>query len=350
MGAIALVGVSAIATGVRAEGEKRPESFDVAAQNAQPVHEPGALAALLSPLVSECTKGEGDDDLAARQCSALRDWALAELRAGTYLGVGDDLAVSVGPFDPAEKKIDLEVRGCLACARPLRLETGAGEAAQRFVTTRVPKAIQARTSKVVGLDVGFHDVPLADERAAEAWRKKMTSRLRVQFVFRVGGGWKSGTGDKVYEGISFVPIAHRVVDKCTGKVIASDPPSSVGNGEDLAAREALRDATCPDEPTEAERRAAEEASLPTQIAKKDVNFVIQSARERLHACATEFEETGTVPTHIVVAPNGKVESVTLAPPWDKRPVGFCVRSAVKALQFPRFRGDKMPLDYPLRLE
>jgi hypothetical protein len=337
------------ASPARAEGEKRPESFDVAAQNAQPVYEAGALAALLQPLVVDC--GKGEDDLAQRQCAALRDWALAELRAGTYLGVGDDLAVAIGPYDPSEKKIELEVRGCLSCARPLRLDTGAGgEPAQRFVTTRIPKAIQARSAKVVGIDVGFHDVPVADERAAEAWRKKMASRLRVQFVFRVGAPWKSGSGDKVYEGVAFVPIAHRVVDKCTGKVIASDPPSAVGTGEDPTAREALRDASCPDEPTEAEVRAREEAALPVQLAKRDVNAVVQSARERLHACATEFEETGTVPTRIVVAPSGKVDSVTLSPPWDKRPVGFCVRSTVKSLQFPRFRGDKLIFDYALRLE
>jgi hypothetical protein len=337
--------------GVARAEEKRPESFDAAAQNAQSVYEPGALATLLQPLVAECPKGDGNDDLAQRQCAALREWALTELRAGTYIGAGDDLAVAIAPFDPVEKKLELEVRGCLACVRPLKIDTGGGgEPALRFVTTRVPKAIQAKSGKVVGLDVAFHEVSQPDERSAEAWRKKMASRLRVQFVFRIGAPWKSGSGDKVYEGVAFVPIAHRIVDKCSGKVIASDPPSSVGNGEDPAAREALRDASCPDEPTETELRAREEAALPLQLAKKDVNAVVSTIRERLHACATEFEETGTVPTKIVVAPSGKVESVTLQPPWDKRPVGFCVRSTVKSLTFPRFRGDKMIFDYALRLE
>src|SRR5690606_1540692 len=131
------------------------------------------------------------------------------------------------------KKLELEVHGCLACLRPLTLDPGPGKgsAVQRFVTTRVPQSISAKQKKGVGLDLAFHPVSLPDAKAAEAWRKKMAGRLKVQFVFRIGAPWASGgrasgeaasTGAEpggegaakpAFEGVTFIPIAHRVIDK-----------------------------------------------------------------------------------------------------------------------------------------
>src|SRR5439155_20362383 len=87
-------------------------------------------------------------------------------------------------------------------------------------TTRVPKAI--RGGKAVGLDVGFYGVALPDQATAARFVRQTVPRLTTQFVFRVGPVWKSG--DKI-QGVTFVPIAQRVFDRCSGKVYASEPPS-----------------------------------------------------------------------------------------------------------------------------
>jgi hypothetical protein len=303
-------------------------SFEEAASAARPVRD---LGDLVEPLFVDC---KSDDDLEARQCQAVRDW-LIETRAGeTFVGFGDEAALSFAPYDASEKKLQLEVSGCLACGKPLKLE---GDDRPRFVTTRVPKSIRA--GHAVGLEVGFDEVTIDDEAAAQKWQKKMGQRLRVQFVFKLGATWKSGT----FEGVTFVPIAHRVVDRCTGKVVASDPPSTTD-------AQATPDEHCPVELTEAERLAQEEAGLPEQLTNIDINMAMAKLRSRVHDCAAEFEVAGTAVARLVVLKSGKFESITMQPPFDKTPTGYCLRTAIQSVTMPRFRGAKMIINYPFQLK
>jgi hypothetical protein len=333
-----LVALCFLHTVVRAE---KPSSFEVAAAGAETVTSASELAYLLSPLFLDedgCKADVGDDELAVEQCLAARDAAAARLPGRTFVALGDDSALSFAPWDPAEKKLELELHGCLACTRPLSLSDGK----PRFVTTRVPKAISAKQHKVVGLDLGFHDIDMASDKAANEWLGKMKSRLRVQFVFKVGPVWKSGAA---FEGVTFVPIAHRVVDRCSGKIIVSEPAS---NGPTLAQPAALRDATCPDELSEDEQKRREFAARPEKLTTKQINQVMSKARQTALDCFTEFEEHGAVAVHMIVDQSGTIETLQILAPHDKSAVGFCVRNAIRnaGLSFPKFRGEKMKLNYP----
>ena len=308
--------------------EPKAATFEDAMANAQPVAD---LKDLFGPLFANCKK---DDEFEARQCASVRDSLIQSNREQTWVALGDESALSFNPYDPSEKKLEMEISGCIACGQPLRFE---GDDKPHFVTTRVPKAIKA--GKAVGLEVGFDDVALSDEKTAESWQKKMAPRLRVQFVFKLGPQWKSGS----FDGITFVPVAHRIIDRCNGKVIASDPPST-------ADAQPMPDATCPAELTPEQQRAQEQAALPEQLSTIQINQSMSTLRSRVHDCYTEFEVAGTAIVRLVVSGDGKLETVLVLPPFDKTPTGYCLRTALKALQLPRFKGEKMIITYPFKLQ
>jgi hypothetical protein len=170
-------------------------------------------------------------------------------------------------------------------------------------------------------------------------------RLRVQFVWRLGEPWKSGPG---FEGVSFSPVAYRIFDRCTGVIYASEPASAPSDKVGQ-----YRDATCPapeDDLTEEERQAkAERASLPLQLSRQQIEAAMAPMQERAHDCFTEFETSGTVNVELVVSPSGQLESVRLPPPFDKSPAGYCLKGPLAKLTFPKFRGEKMKIKFPLYL-
>ena len=302
------------------------ENFEAALGEATPVPD---LTRFFDPLFADCTR---DDELQARQCSSIREWLVDKMKGETFSAVGDESALAWAPYDPSEKKLELDVQGCLACGRPLSID-----GKPRFATTRVPKAIKA--GHAVGLDLGFHDVTMKDEKEAAAWQKKMEPRLRVQFVFRVGPVWKSGT----FEGVTFVPVAHRVFDKCNGKVVASDPPSAKD-------AQPIPDDSCPEELTPEQEKARDRAALPLQLTPKQINGALAAAREKVHDCYTEFEVAGTATVHLVVLGDGNIDALAILPPFDKTPTGYCIRASLKGTQFPHFRGEKMIVNYPFQLK
>jgi hypothetical protein len=302
-------------------------TFEQALDAAQPA---GDLAARLDPLFADCKR---DDDLDARQCATVRDAMLERLQAGTFVANGDESALTFSPWSAAEHQLTLEIQGCLACGKPLAI----GDR-QRFITTRVPKAIKA--GKAVGLDVGFHGVPLRDADAAAKWVKETLPRLRVQFVFRVGPVWHSGVGDKTYEGVTFVPVAHRVYDRCTGKVWGSEPPSQ---SPKIAS---AREADCPE--SDAERAARE--PLPEQLSRQQVVRAMRAIESKIHDCFVEFETNGTATVRLVVQGDGRVDQLNVLAPFDHTPTGYCVKTAVQqGLSLPRFAGAKMTITYPFML-
>jgi hypothetical protein len=308
---------------------EKPATFEQAMESAQPA---GELSQLLEPLFAEC---KSDDDLEARQCASVRDWHVEQLKASTFWSLGDESALSWEPYDPVEKKQELTVQGCLACGKPITIE-----GKPRFVTTRVPKAIKA--GHAVGLDVGFPSLEQPDSKTAEAFKKSMEPRLRVQFAWKLGPLWKSGG----FDGVTFVPVGYRVFDKCSGKIVASDPPSSAPTVNDA---QAMRDASCPEELSDAEKRRREEAALPEQLTPKMINQAMATVREKVLDCGSEFEQTGTATVKLVVEHDGSMEIAGISAPIDKTPAGYCIRTALKGTVFPRFRGEKMIISYPFKL-
>src|SRR5258708_4283267 len=104
----------------------KPENFEAALEGAVPVPD---LKSLLDPLFADCTR---PDDFETRRCTLMRDWLAERVRGETYIGVGDESALTFSPYDMMTRQIELEVHGCLACGRPLVFEEGG---APHFVTT-----------------------------------------------------------------------------------------------------------------------------------------------------------------------------------------------------------------------
>jgi hypothetical protein len=310
-------------------------SFEEAAAEEEAVAD---LGALVEPLFADCKR---DDELATRQCASIRDWSIERAHEKTFWAVSDASAIEWAPFDSSEKKLELQINGCLACGKPLILD-----GKPRFVSTRVPKAIKG--GHAVGLDVGFLGVAQPDEKAAAEFKKKYQNRLRVQFVFKLGSMWSSG-GDKGFQGVSFQPIAYRVFDRCTGKVFASEPPTSDEKGA-VAASQIARDATCPVELTDEQQRAKEWAERPEQLSPRQINVTLSPVKDRVHDCYSEFQVAGTASVKMMVDQEGKIETLDLASPWDKTPTGYCIRTALKGVTFPRFKGEKMTISYPFQVE
>jgi hypothetical protein len=266
----------------------------------------------------------------------VRAFLIGQLRAGTFTAFGDEAALTLSPYDSGEKKIELDLEGCLACTKPLEID-----GKPRFVTTRVPKSIAK--GRAVGLDVGFPTVSQPDQKAAAEWSERYGQRLKVEFVFRVGALWKSGP----FDGVAFVPLAWRVVDRCSGSIFASEPPSQ---GKSAPEALALKDASCPEELSEEEIKRREWAALPDQLSPKQINGAMATARDRVHDCAAEFESAGTATVKMVVGQNGAVQAMTLLPPFDKTPTGYCIKTALKGLTFPKFKGERMIITYPFQLQ
>jgi hypothetical protein len=76
---------------------------------------------------------------------------------------------------------------------------------------------------------------------------------------------------------------------------------------------------------------------------------LAGARERVRECYTEFQQAGTATVKMVVGKEGTIEAMTVSPPFDKTPTGFCIRSAIKGTSFPHFKQDKMTITYPFQL-
>lgn len=324
--------MAALLSVAQAEEPKKPAdrtpqamaTFEAALDGAEPA---GELTDRFDPLFADCKR---DDDLEARQCAAVRDLTLERLKGGTFVALGDEASLTWTPWAADEKQLGLELHGCLVCKKPLKL---GGSDEPRFVTNRVPKAIKA--GRAVGLDLGFYEVALPDQATAARFTRLTVPKLVTQFVFKIGPVWKSG--DKL-GGVTFVPLAQRIFDRCTGKVYASEPPSQ-------KPAEPQPDATCPaktpvvntDEP------------LPEQLSRDQVVKAMHAAEAKIHLCYLKYKQDGTVSVRMVLDGQSGIEGLQVAPPFEGTPTGNCVRKAIESASLGRFTGEKMTIVYPFLL-
>jgi len=256
------------------------------------------------------------------------------------------------------KELDIDVQGCLSCVHPIKLGDGKGGQVSRFVTTKVPRAIKG--GRAIGLDVATMQIAMATPEREAKWKKqekRVVPRLRTQFVFKLGPTWTSGG----FSGVDFVPLAYRIVDACSGEVIATSPATSAGKAEAQKSKVATPIAlqagdtlTCPapGEDLSPEERAAKEelAKLPARLSRDQIERGMSEVQERVHDCHVEFEESGTVQLRLLIEePTGRVKEVQIAPPFDKTPAGLCVRAALKGASFAKSRAATQEIKIPVYL-
>ncbi len=329
-----------------ASAQKR--SFEDLLADAEPVAD---LGRLIDPLFDNCDKG---DPLEARQCQGARTFLESEARSKIYVAVGDTAAINVSPYDAATKELDIDIQGCLACVHPIRLTDSKGAAVQRFITTKVPRAIKA--GHAIGLDVRTAQLMFATPERETRWKKqekKVVPRLRVQFIFKLGDTWSSGN----FSGAGFTPLGHRVFDACSGEVFDTFPALAEGERGKVAtpvllqAGDSLR-CPPPGEDFTAEEKAEKEAlaKLPAKLSRDAIEHGMSEVQERVHDCSVEFEETGTVQVRLLIeGATGRVRDAQISPPFDKTPAGLCVRAAMRSATFSRFRSETQEVRVPVSL-
>lgn len=327
------------------------------------------LATLIEPLYARC---EDRDDVPRRQCETIRGALLERLRGRTFVALAD-MAPDISPYDATAKEIDLEVSGCLACKAP-PLVSGQ----PRYLVTRPPRQEGGR---VVSAALATHQIDAPTKVQADRFLERVAPRLQVQHIFRVGAPFgEPTTADKAQGrpgdagklgavkspaakaplpvkaeaegaallGVSIIPVAHRVYDRCTGTVTASSHPS-------LGPARVVADRSCPkrgsEELSQAElQQEAQRAALPERLSSRQVEEALQPVQERIHDCYTEYREvSGTAKVQLTLGTEGKLTNIVLAPPFDKAEIGMCLRVQIKSATFPRFRGDPMKIDYAFQV-
>lgn len=182
-----VLGLVAVATPAAAD------SFEAQAQQATRA----PLADVIWPVVATCERG---DDTQQRQCKQVRD-RKRKAPPATYLVVADPGALAIGAWAADKKGVAVSVASCLDCKGV---------------------AIEGRRWQVVaaGDKRALYDAPraFADEVAAKTWRASLGTP-RVELVVKAPA--LAAKKDTVHVDV----VAWRVVDPCSGAIVAASPGS-----------------------------------------------------------------------------------------------------------------------------
>jgi hypothetical protein len=301
------------------------------------------IETLLSSIIERCDGEKRDLDRV--RCQATTAYLRRTLPTKTFAFTNDEPGVvTVSDYDAAVKGYHVALAGCVACSKPVTI----GKAKEpRFVTLKVPEAGADSLAKAVALS---HNTFGFDSLAeAKRWLDAERPFLRAEFLFQpqiVGDVWSFGAS----RGVALKLVGARVYNRCTGDVLVSKPPSTAMADRPGPAHE---DPACA-----ARASAASAAALPppppledrpSQLSQALIADAMAKIRPRVFACYQQFKVPGMVELAFVVAGNGTVQSVTVAPTWQGTPTGACVKEAAKDAHFAPFQLDEQKFTYPFFL-
>jgi outer membrane biosynthesis protein TonB len=96
--------------------------------------------------------------------------------------------------------------------------------------------------------------------------------------------------------------------------------------------------------------AADDGSLPEAPSREGITAAMGKIKGRVQACYEKFQQTGVATVEVSIAKTGKVQSATTSGKFADTDTGNCVAAAVKAANFPRFKGPTLKIDYPFLLQ
>jgi hypothetical protein len=297
------------------------------------------LAGLGWALTAPCN---GGDDLAQRQCRAVRDARVAVVRSSVFVVEGDSAAVSVGRWIPETKSAPVTVHGCIACIAPV--------GGVYVVASKAAPTWQGTVAQAAALDeVGR---PFKDDAAAQKWATHRGSGLRAQFVVRVatatGGVWQHD--GKI--GLAVDVLGFRVYDPCDGEVIRASAEASQGPID----RAACRDAEANGAAKPGGRAAAKAEptvrgpALPAQLDAKQIKASMRSVVEAANACFETYGVAGASKLLYTVGGDGSVLAYELTGDFVDTPTGACIDQAARAVTFPKVKKKQFVFGYPLILQ
>lgn len=335
----ALSGVEIAALGGNAA---HAQDFDSAHEQANEVRTPETLAAVLWSFVASCDAI--DNDFEKRQCQGVQLARQAQVSGKTFYIAGEAGVLAAADFDAKKRAIALELRGCVACAGAVSL---AGKSL--YIVGRGAPRIAGNA--VVGATAHTTAVAARDAEAADKWRADVLPRLRTELLFRVPARTRAWSKDDV-QGVSVDIVGYRIVDPCTGKVVASKPKSqpvaadeSACTGDDLAALIKRR---------EAEARAKEPPKptgpvVPERLTPIDIQESLKPATDSAQECYAIYGVSGEARFRITIDQHGQVVKLEQLGDFVDTPTGTCIEDVVKKAVFPRSRKEATTVNYPFVL-
>ncbi len=319
--------------------EDTTTKYETLAQGAVKTHD---VPTLLAPFVDRCEAETRDLDCA--RCRATIAYLRKTLPTQTFAFDTDDpAAIAVSDYDAAIKGYHVALAGCVACTAPVTIGRG-GE--PRFVTLKPPSKDGDTLVKAVEVSrntFGFDS--LAD---AKQWFDNERPFLRAEFLFKpqlADADWTYKTG----KGVTVKLLGARIVNRCTGEVLVSKPPSTGSADRPPPGSE---DAACAKMAAGKPERlplVAEPGGLPQQLSKVAIDDAMAKIRPQLFACYQQFHTPGTLELTYVVAGNGTVQSVVVGPTFAGTPTGQCAQTAAKDAHFSPFQLEQQKFTYPFFL-
>jgi len=336
-GIVIVTCLGAAATPALAE---EPKTFEALAGGARTLSR-ADLAGLTWALSAPCTDG---DDLAQRQCKAVRDARAAVLRGETFVVDGDAAAFTVGEWKADSKSVPLVLRGCVACVEPIDgLYVVSAKAAPTWKSGTAQAAVVHETTRT-----------FKDEAAAKKWAARATT-LRTQLVVRLaaaaGGTWERD-GKR---GLAVDVLGYRVYDPCDGDVVCASPASGKAPTDRKACGEAVVEGAAPAAPADGEAPVAapkepKAPALPAQLTASDIKASMKPVIDAAKACFDTYGVAGNGKLSYIVAGDGSVLSYELTGDFVDTPTGKCIDKAARAATFPKVKKARFAFTYPLSLQ
>lgn len=329
-GGIALALLVALAPLAHAEADTK-QTFEATADGAVRIDRE-ALAGLLWSLTAKCTDG---DELAQRQCRAVRAARLRKVSGRRFVVPGDAGAFAAGAFDAKKLSLALTLSGCVACVEPIPV----GGRAMYVVSKKEAPTFQGAVARAAVL----HETTRSfqNEGAASEWRSTVLPRLRTELVVEIAGEkalWKRGEK----EGIAVDVVGFRVYDPCDGTIVVASPKSQKAAIDRAACGEAATD-----EPKDAPKKVVE--NIPDELTATQIKQKMAGVRGAADACFQKYGVAGDAKLHVTVAADGSVVAVDQTGDFKGTPTGDCIEEAVKAVQFPKTKKSRQSFKYPIVL-
>ena len=353
-----------------ASGLRRPIVVDAPVRPRGPVGPPGSFEALLGtsedigdlartlePFTELCNE---DRDMTRRQCEVVRGYLRGVLQRRVFRSEVEPGALVVGPYVQKQGGRTVTLRGCVACRKAV-----AGDR-RHLVTVRPPAKVTPVELK--GLEVTAMKVAHPSAHVGELWQRDVGSKLRAEFVHKLGPvwkqrspggkarkagpspgrpGWDDGSGE--IRGLAMNLLGYRVYNRCTGEVLMSSPK---------AAFKVPVAAMQPDCPKPEVKVAASQPGVrqpdptwPYVLSVGEIRRSMDAVRGQVRACYLQFQIPGTAELEIDIGGlDGNVLGVKVVGKFEETPTGDCVISALGAARFPNFRATAMKVPYNFYLQ
>jgi hypothetical protein len=238
--------------------------------------------------------------------------------------------------------MELTVRGCLTCSKPMLTRAGGDISKARFFVFRQPAAIRVRRGEryeLTKIDITKLKDKLPEEMTKRMWQRDIKPHLRLELLYRPVAG-VTRIGRYKYGVVNFELVGHRVYDKCSGKVYSAQPKMDSKYPVDK------NDMTCPQN-----RQGKVAKVLPPKLPENEVKKLMADISSDLMACYNQFGGKGEFPVNIAVSSSGRVKSVKVLGKKAGTPTANCVARLVKNARFPKFSGRRvLHLPWPFAIE